>query len=1199
MKKPINNNPITIPKNNKINLLETNIDFDEIIYFNHYSSVFGKLDFENPINEIQVPYLMSREYCYSYFEVRKNIKAANKESIPQILGRIKQFSSSLDPKFNMIFLDNIKSYSEILGIEQTKNILIPVFAKIMVDKIDVKIHFLKVLQLNFIDYLCSIGDEGISILRQNIIQIIQELYRDKNLANETLKKLLFKVFIKIAKSIIPKEKDKKDNYMLDLVMSFGYESNVSKEFYLDHKKICIKFIATLAEDFGQDWSENYLLPQIWFFADDEEEEIKKEVLIALPNLCQELKYEIIGTKVFKLIKKLANDKSPNIKEYTIATLAKIIKIYKEKSNNSKKNKKENENKNDNNIKLDPGSVRNFLGLIEKLILDKTKSVRDTIIEYIGEIINPLDKEELPQKLFDFYKNSINEFYYNKELITSANTNTNNNTKTKNDKKDEKTKKDEKEKEKKENVNYYFAYNFPAILYCYGKEVWPKLNSLFVSLCKEKDIKVRRSIIASFHEVSKIVGEKITEEELLPLYDNFLNSKTPLEKNFAIKNLPKILSGVNKEIKEKYFKYFDAVSIFQQNMTSKVRNFFFINWRNKIDVIEGILCYYHLYDKEIIYKSILPQCINFCFDDVYKVRSVSCKIFATLILYLYNENYKKNEIFELLELFALHKKYYQRICFVKMCKVLLENINLYNEKIKSLLYILVKNDKSNNVKVALSKSLSKVISTKKYKCVNEISLHKLCRILNNEKSVTIKNMFSDIKIKNCNDVKEEELFDLDDINKIIGNKSKIFDKDNSFIKKEFDFDINECQHKYPRREGVDLYIKKIKNVNNKKEENNINNVELEKNKNEKNDNKKEDIINIIKEENHEEKKEEEIKEENKDKNKNELKEEININNVEDKNDEDKIEENKVDEEQEKEEDIDINNIDEKKENNIEEKKEDKEEINENNEIKNEKENKENIIENNKEEEKKDINNIEIKNETKKEDEIVENKMEEKKEDNIEEEDNNNKEESKLNEDKVNNEEKEEKEENEDKEKIEEIKEDKKDNENENKEEVKDDSKQENNINQDIDKNEDNKKEEKENNIENNNINNEEKNENNNEQNDDNSKEKDEENNNDNNVEEKNEKEENENIDEDKKNEDENNNQKDEENNNDNNVEEKNEKEENENIDEDKKNEDENNNQKDEDNNNDNKNENEENEKKDENNQNQEGGKKKKRKNKKKK
>ena len=893
-------------KTPQINLLETNIDFDENIYFNHYFSAFGKLDFKSPITERQIPYLMSSEFLYSYFEVKQNIKPAIKETIPQIIGRIKQFSNSLDPKFNMAFFDNIKSYSEILGLEETKNKLIPVLVKIVVDKTDVKIHFLKVLHQNFIDYLCSLGDEGINILRQNIIQIIQELYRDKNVKNESLNILLFKVFIKIAKSIIHKEKDKNDSYMLDLVMSFGYESNVSKDFYLEHKKICIRFISALAEDFGQDWAENHLLPQMWFFACDEEEDVKQEVLIALPNLCQELRYEMIGTKIFKLIKKLSNDKLPIIRQGTVAALAKIIKIYKEKSKASQQNKNKNENE-DNFIKLDPGSVKNFLGLIEKLILDKEKCVRDSIIEYIGEIINPLEKEELPQKIFDFYKNAVNEFYYNKEMISSITPMSSTNTKNKTDKKEEKDKdkKEKKEKDKKENVNYYFAYNFPAILYCYGKEVWTKLSPLFTNLCKEKDIKVRRSIIASFHEVSKIVGEKITEEELLPLYDNFLNSKSALEKNFAIKNLPKILSNVNKEIKEKYFKYFDAVSIFQQNMGSKVKNFFFINWRNKIDVIEGILCYYHLYDKDIIYKSILPQCINFCFDDVYKVRSVSCKILATLILYLYNENYKKYELFELLELFALNKKYYQRVCFSKMCKVLLENMDLYNEKIKSLLYILVNNDKSKNVRVALSKALAKIFKQNKFKILNEISFHKICKILNDGKNISITNIFSNIELKNCDDANDEEIFDLNNINDIIGNKPKIFDKENSFIKKEFDFDINECQHRFPKREIKNKDDKKIKIENKNKEDEkeiknekiNIDNKEIREKNEEKEEiieEKKEEINNDLKEIKNEDNKEEEIKEI-----KEEIKEEI-------KKEDIKVEEIKVNKEEEE-----INNLNDEK------------------------------------------------------------------------------------------------------------------------------------------------------------------------------------------------------------------------------------------------------------------------------------------------
>ena len=798
-------------ENYNIEFLEKNVFFDENIYFIHYLSNSRKMDFNDPIDKKLIPYIMSQEFSYSYFEVFKDIKPAIKETIPQILGRIKQFQNSKDEKFNMVFLDNIQAYAESIGLKQTQDYLIPVLTKIVDENIEIKKHFLEVLYQGFADYLCSIGDEGVYLLREKIIQIVQDLYREKNITDNNYKNLLFKVFIKIAKSIIPREKDKKDNYIIDLVMSFGYESNVTKEFYLEHKKLCIKFIAKLAEDFGQDWCENYLMPQLWFFGNDEEEEIRKQVLTALPFLCCEISYEMIGTKIYNLIKKIASDKCTDIRKNSIPCLANIINVYQEKGKKSKemekkkeiekeKNKEKNNDKPEekiNEIKIDPGSVKNFLGIIEKFILDKEKCVRDKVIEHIGEIISPLEKEELSQKLLNFYIDSANEFYYNKEIVPI-----------KSSKKTSKKKEDNPEESKNENINYWFAYNFPAVLLCYGMELWPKLGPIFKNMCKEKDLKVRRSIISSFHEIVKIVGEEITEKELLILYDNFLNSKNPGEKKYAIKNLPKLLSNVSKEIREKYFKYFDAVSIFQKNINNKAGNLFFTNWKNKVDVIEGILLYYNLYDKDVVYKSILPQCINFCFDDVYKVRSISCKVLANLILYLYQEDFKKNELFELLELFALHKKYYQRICFTKMCKVLLKSTNLYNEKLKYLLYILVNNEKSEGVNVALGKSLSKVFIKGKYKVLQDISLHRICLLLLKNKSISIKNMFNSIKLE-C-DAKDDEVFDFKEIDKLTENKVKIFDKDNSYIKKEFNFDITECQHKYPSRMEL-LKVKNNKNI----------------------------------------------------------------------------------------------------------------------------------------------------------------------------------------------------------------------------------------------------------------------------------------------------------------------------------------------------------------------------------------------------
>ena len=136
-----NNENLIKNENYNLNLLETNVNFDENFYFNHYLSAFNKIEFNSPIDQKTIPYMMSQEFSYSYFEVYKNIKPAIKETIPQIIGWIKQFQNSKDEKFNRVFLDNIQAYSEILGMKQTQDVLLPVLTRVIDEKIEIRIHF--------------------------------------------------------------------------------------------------------------------------------------------------------------------------------------------------------------------------------------------------------------------------------------------------------------------------------------------------------------------------------------------------------------------------------------------------------------------------------------------------------------------------------------------------------------------------------------------------------------------------------------------------------------------------------------------------------------------------------------------------------------------------------------------------------------------------------------------------------------------------------------------------------------------------------------------------------------------------------------------------------------------------------------------------------------------------------------------------
>jgi hypothetical protein len=361
-----------------------------------------------------------------------------------------------------------------------------------------------------------------------------------------------------------------------------------------------------------------------------------------------------------------------------------------------------------------------------------------------------------------------------------------------------------------------------------------------------DTKIRRSIIVSFHEISKIIGQTITESELLPIYDTFLNSNDKIEKSLSVRFLPKILMQVSKDKKKKYFKYLEAASIFIDNIGSKVRNFNFINWKNKLDVIEGILCYYNLYDNDIIYESIFPQCISFCLDDIYKVRKTSSKVLASLIDYLYNVDYKKEQLFKLIESFALHKKFHQRLNFVKMCKIFLRNKKLYEEKIKKLLNELVDHEKIKDVRICLSKVLKKIISNDKEALFKDQNIHQICYKLKMDNLPIINEIFNNVNIK-YNGIQIGN----NNNNKINDKTEKYFKGDNEFFLKEFKIEIEKKSSIF----FVDRSNKKLaqdQQIKKKDEEKKENKEKNRENNNE--DNKKE--------EDNDAKKDEERKEDNK-------------------------------------------------------------------------------------------------------------------------------------------------------------------------------------------------------------------------------------------------------------------------------------------------------------------------------------------------
>jgi len=304
-----------------------------------------------------------------------------------------------------------------------------------------------------------------------------------------------------------------------------------------------------------------------------------------------------------------------------------------------------------------------------------------------------------------------------------------------------------------------------------------------------------------------------------------------------------------------------------------------------------------------------------------VRKTSSKVLANLLLYLYQQNYKREQIMKTIKNFAFHKKFKIRINFIKFLPIFLQDKDFYNKEIKNIIEIIVMKDKILDVRIALAKVLKKIINNEQEVLGKDEDINKFCFILNQNNKV-INKLFEGINIKDIKDKIEDN----------IENKN-YFVEDNNYFSEEFKIEFE----------------KKDNNTNEQNKE--LNENEKEDNKEIKNENKEEEINkNNINEIVNEEKQD---NEENKDNTKNKevkegkgeeeikLKEEIEINKENEKEEikiKEEIEINKENEKEENKKETEENIKDEKEDGGKEEEKKANEEIKENN----TEENKENEI-----------------------------------------------------------------------------------------------------------------------------------------------------------------------------------------------------------------------------------------------------------------
>ena len=523
------------------------------------------------------------------------------------------------------------------------------------------------------------------------------------------------------------KEDDKAGTVLTLVIGMAQENDNPIR-----KEKAMYLFGSLASLVSTELIQSYAISQVNLFQNDESPKVRLEVAKQLINISEKIPNDLFIKKILPVYKNLSGDKNNAIKKECVLILPKITKLC-----------------NDENLS------KELIQIYKNFVNDENSEKNNSkyaAIEIFGEFISfikPNENENFDD-LLKCYVESIKDM--------------------------------SEEKREYKTVIEKCAYNFPAVLQFFGAKAWPQLKPCFERMANQKDEKIKMKLACALGEISKLLGSEITESDLLEYVDKFFKSSSPNSelKIKILTVLPDIIKLIQSNRKNAFLEYIKYMIGHKGD-----------NWRKRLIFCKIIAKFNGTYSDPITYKRVFPIAINFCFDDVSHIRSVSARKNSRLILQLISssETNFKEKAMKIVTSFARSINFRYRQLFIYMCKHCFENEEVFKANMAEMLLDLAY-DNISNVRFILAQFLCDLMKKEKYAFIkkNE-TVRKIIKILKNDKLQEIQNILKDI-----NDVEDIDV----ELNKEVNH---LFKDNMKFVSTEFGITRN-----------VPLYSKFVEKVN---------------------------------------------------------------------------------------------------------------------------------------------------------------------------------------------------------------------------------------------------------------------------------------------------------------------------------------------------------------------------------------------------
>ncbi|RIB19162.1 armadillo-type protein [Gigaspora rosea] len=431
---------------------------------------------------------------------------------------------------------------------------------------------------------------GIAQVAQNVIQSLVERILEEPDVNPKEKELLEKETLEgvvLGIGRLDQEKVKREElYELEADCddtSVGAVTGIEEEVELGRMTM-MSLISSLAPIVGPERCIRLFVPELDKMMEEPVFYVRKEAALAIGSLANVLPLDIITSKLLPIYDHFSTDPIWHVRRSCCLVLPTLC------------SKLPDEMKSDRAVK----GIEIFAG-------DVSRSVRSAAGEIIGELIATFQPDgKVPESLVQHFlslgpvresnlSNGVTSGTYNNNL-------------------------GQRDPERP----VICAFNFPAVVLTLGESSWDDLKDTYIPLTRDMQIKVRRSLACSLHEIAKVIGPTKTENDLLNVFTYYLDDIDEV-KSGIIEHLAAFIECLPQSTRNNYLPSLNDV-------WDGVKN----HWRLRDEITKQIPALCRLFDEQYVLNHILPLTIRAVKDEVASVRETAVASFPALFEVIRND-----------------------------------------------------------------------------------------------------------------------------------------------------------------------------------------------------------------------------------------------------------------------------------------------------------------------------------------------------------------------------------------------------------------------------------------------------------------------------------------------------------------------------------------------------------------------------------